>query len=425
MKRITALLSSVIFALCVRPAAAEPKAEILRETPHRPVAGNLDQLPVNEKMGDYFRIRSVSDDSITVQYGLQNPAEPGIAVRLLCGEETAAEITAPGRFGRILFSGLAPDTDYTAIASYQTPPADENPKINGLSGEEALASLSQTCRTLPSERGELLVKAAFVSDTHVSVIAKVQPRLHCISAETLADVCRDAAARGCTLMINGGDVTNAARGEEFAMAEEAMKEFPGKILLVPGNHDIVEDKELVKWRAAFGSEAGCEVIDGVQFLRLDTADGRLGKEKNFEAIDRFDPGLPTVIFTHYQLVGDEDLNDKNKAVSDAGRCAPQLEKIASSNSVIYVGHKNVAALAHLGNVPQINMPQTTQFPMGWLEAEIRSDGIYQRFVFSTGADREELSRVLGGCYIGTIGYRDRRSAEIWNAFIPWPKTGRP
>ena len=43
-------------------------------------------------------------------------------------------------------------------------------------------------------------------------------------------------------------------------------------------------------------------------------------------------------------------------------------------------------------------------------------------IFSTAADREELSRLLGGCYLGTIGYRDWRSAEIWNRFVPWPKS---
>ena len=66
------------------------------------------------------------------------------------------------------------------------------------------------------------------------------------------------------------------------------------------------------------------------------------------------------------------------------------------------------------------MPQTTQFPMGWLEAEIRTDGIYQTFVFSSNAELEELSRVLGGNYLGTIGYRDWRSFGIWNRFVPWP-----
>lgn len=421
MKKI-AFLSLLILPAAAALFAAEPKAELLSEPIHRPIAADADELPRSKKTGDYFNVRSVTDESILVQFGIQRPTDAGITVRLSEGENERLSINAPGRFGRILFSGLTPETDYTVSAVYETPDPAEGLKINDLEGDDALASLTRVCRTLPSPKGELLLKAAFVSDTHVSVIAKPAGRMHFISREILADVCRDAAARGCTLMINGGDVTNESLEEEFEMAKEAMTAFPGTLLMVPGNHDVVKDKEeMKKWRAAFGPTARYETVGGVQFVGLNTADGSLYKPENLDAIEKLDPEKPAVIFSHYQLVKDEILNDSHKAIDDADRCAALLEKIASSKSVIYVGHKNVAALAMLGNVPQFNMPQTTQFPTGWLEAEIRTDGIYHHFVCSTSADRDELSRVLGGCYLGTIGYRDRRTAEIWSRFVPWPE----
>ena len=419
-----AILSLLVLSACAWLSAAEPKAELLTEPLHRPIAADIEELPSDGKIGDFFNVRSVTDDAVTVQFGIRLPAETGITVRLIQGGKTLAALGAQGRFGRILFSGLEPDTVYTVSAEYDLFSAEpEAVKINELTGEKALASLTRVCRTLPAPKGELLLRAAFVSDTHVSVIGKPAGRLHCISREILADVCRDAAARGCTLMINGGDVTNESLEEEFEMAKEAMAGFPGTILKVPGNHDVVKDKEEQrKWRAAFGPAACYEVAGGVQFVGLNTSDGLLNKPENREVIDRLDPEKPAVIFSHFQLVKDGTLNDKNKAIADADACAGLLDKIGGSNSVIYVGHKNVAATARLGNVLQINMPQTTQFPMGWLEAEIRPEGIYHHFVFSTAADREELSRLLGGCYLGTIGYRDRRSAEIWNRFVPWPKS---
>lgn len=418
-----AVLFFLISAFGAVLAAAEPKAELLTEPLHRPIAADIEELPSDGKIGDFFNVRSVTDDAVTVQFGIRQPAETGITVRLIQGGKTLAALGAQGRFGRILFSGLEPDTVYTVSAEYDLPAEPEAVKINELTGEKAIASLTRVCRTLPAPKGELLLRAAFVSDTHVSVIGKPAGRLHCISREILADVCRDAAARECTLMINGGDVTNESRKEEFEMAKEVMAGFPGIILKVPGNHDVVNDKEeQKKWRAAFGPAACYEIAGGVQFVGLNTSDGLLNKPENLEVIDRLDPEKPAVIFSHFQLVKDGTLNDKNKAIADAGACAGLLDKIGGSNSVIYVGHKNVAATARLGNVLQINMPQTTQFPMGWLEAEIRPEGIYHHFVFSTSADREELSRLLGGCYLGTIGYRDRRSAEIWNRFVPWPKS---
>ena len=417
-----AVLFFLISAFGAVLAAAEPKAELLTEPLHRPIAADIEELPSDGKIGDFFNVRSVTDDAVTVQFGIRLPAETGITVRLIQGGKTLAAIGAQGRFGRILFSGLEPNTVYTVSAEYDLPAEPEAVKINELTGEKALASLTRVCRTLPAPKGELLLRAAFVSDTHVSVIEKPMGRLHCISREILADVCRDAAARGCALMFIGGDVTNESLEKEFEMAKETMAGFPGKILLVPGNHDIKKDEELVRWRAAFGPAACYEIAGGVQFVGLNTSDGLLNKPENLEVIDRLDPEKPAVIFSHFQLVKDGTLNDKNKAIADADACAGLLDKIGGSNSVIYVGHKNVAATARLGNVLQINMPQTTQFPMGWLEAEIRPEGIYHHFVFSTSADREELSRLLGGCYLGTIGYRDRRSAEIWNRFVPWPKS---
>ena len=414
--------SAVLFSMAGMAFGAQPQAELLSETLPKPIAGDISVLPVNGKSGDFFNARSAAADSITFQYGIQEPSETGIHIDLFREGEKVSSFDGSGRFGRVLFSGLEPDTEYTAVASLDAGFSDESYTLNGLTGQEARESLTVPCRTMAVPKGELLVKAALVSDTHVSVITEVMKRLHCSSTGILADLCRDAAARGCEVMIHGGDVTNATEEEEFEMAKEGFAKFSGPVYAVAGNHDATgpQGKELIRWRKAFGRAAIYEVFGGVQFLGLNTADGLLNKEENFAAAEKLDPEKPAVIFSHFQLVKDDTLNDKNKAISDAKECAAILDKIAASKSVIYVGHKNVATIAYLGDVPQINMPQTTQFPMGWLEAEIRTDGIYQKFVFSSNAELEELSRVLGGNYIGTIGYRDWRSFGIWNRFIPWP-----
>ncbi|MBQ3389382.1 MAG: metallophosphoesterase [Thermoguttaceae bacterium] len=423
MKRVKLIVwSALLFSVAGMAFGAQPQAELLRETLPKPIAGDLSALPTDGKTGDYFNARSAEANSITFQYGIQKPSETGIHIDLFREGEKISSFDGGGRFGRVIFSGLEPETEYTAVASLDANFTDESYTLNGLTGQEAFKSLTVPCRTMAVPKGELLVRAAFVSDTHVSIITEVMKRLHCSSTRILADLCRDAEARGCQVMIHGGDVTNATEEKEFEMAKESFAEFSGPVYAVAGNHDATgpQGKELILWRKELGRAAVYEVFGGVQFLGLNTADGSLNKEENFAAAAKLDPEKPAVIFSHFQLVKDDTLNDKNKAISDADECAAILDKIAASKSVIYVGHKNVATTAYLGNVPQINMPQTTQFPMGWLEAEIRTDGIYQTFVFSSNAELEELSRVLGGNYLGTIGYRDWRSFGIWNRFVPWP-----
>ena len=126
-----AVLFFLISAFGAVLAAAEPKAELLTEPLHNPIAADIEELPSDGKIGDFFNVRSVTDDAVTVQFGIRLPAETGITVRLIQGGKTLAALGAQGRFGRILFSGLEPDTVYTVSAEYDLFSAEpEAVKIN-------------------------------------------------------------------------------------------------------------------------------------------------------------------------------------------------------------------------------------------------------------------------------------------------------
>lgn len=152
------------------------------------------------------------------------------------------------------------------------------------------------------------------------------------------------------------------------MAQKALSFYHGALMTVPGNHDDRKADAAV-WRLHFGSDAGLDRIDGVQFLRLNTADGRLNKPANIAAMEQLDINTPAVIFSHMQLVPDDYLNDKEKVIRDSGEVQPWLEKIGRSKSIIYIGHKNVATHVKWGRAEQINIPQTTQFPPAGLKSK--------------------------------------------------------
>ncbi|MDO5565413.1 MAG: metallophosphoesterase [Planctomycetia bacterium] len=390
------------------------QAVLVQEKQVRPIAGNLDVLPISKKKGDYFSVRSATSDSVMVQFGIQLPSKEGIELCLLQNSREIQRINVQGRCGRVVFSGLAPATKYDVAAMWP-----ESVNKESQTSAFPFETKSVPCRTADRPQGKLLLKMAVVSDTHVSIRTKPGGRMHCKSEEILSDVCRDANRRKCSVMIIAGDVTDANLPEEYDSAKKAVSLFQGKLLTAPGNHDD-RDPEAKIWQSHFGPDAGYEIVGGIQFLWLNTSNARLNKPANIAAIERLDPNKPAVIFSHMQLVPDDYLNDKSKVIKDANEVQTQLDKIGRSNSIIYIGHKNVATTTSLGKVMQMNVPQTTQFPAGWLEVNSYSDGIYHQFSPSCSTELEELSRLLNGGMMKGIGYRDVYSFEIWNRFVPWP-----
>ena len=188
-----------------------------------------------------------------------------------------------------------------------------------------------------------------------------------------------------------------------------------------GNHDRLVKKEFKKlWLDTFGATARLEKHGKVQILQLDTGNGKLmDKAENVKAIEALDPALPVIIFSHYQLVADKYLTDKDRAVSDGNKAAELLKKLAGMQGFILVGHKNIATTAKLGNLLQINMPQLTQYPAGAVYAELYTDGLRLEFQPMLDEFYDEYSRIRCNVRGPSPEVRDSsHSLNIWNAFYP-------
>ncbi|MFA5688175.1 MAG: alkaline phosphatase [Kiritimatiellales bacterium] len=389
------------------------------DIPHRiatAMLGRNDELisgaktipfPPNEAM-DYIALQSATPESLMLRAGLMS--EQNLRFTLSAGENVVEQKEFYGASGRIIFSDLTPDTDYTVRCE---------------SGAGKVQKL--TARTLKQPAGKKLMSLAIISDPHVSLFPdNPASRMHSLSVDILTGIVNDLNQSGCELLLLPGDLTDKSREEELEAVENVLSGARMPLIATKGNHDQAEGGFAEKWEQLFGAPAGIKTISGIQFVWLDTNDGRLNKPWNAGVIKQLDETKPAVIISHYQLVPDKAIapRDADAGIHDAKnfRCRSMLKKIARSRSIIYVGHKNIASIAMLGNAPQFNCPQTTQFPNGYLAAEIYESGIQQWFVPGTDPYREEYSRRLDSSSQRTeTPFRDANSFTVWNRFVPWPK----
>jgi 3',5'-cyclic AMP phosphodiesterase CpdA len=251
-------------------------------------------------------------------------------------------------------------------------------------------------------------------------------RLHSECGVIVRLMLEDMTARGCELLVSPGDIVNAGLPEEYALAADLLRSCPLPFHVTPGNHDIPNDG-WQHFRRQFGSGTWLRQLHGFQFAALETGDGLLDKPENMELLSAMDETRPLLLFTHYQLFPDQWIPDANRAISDAAapNCVKMLEKLARCSGIVYVGHKNVAAQVKINRLVQLNTPQPTHFPAGYLLADFYEDGVWHQFVPLASEVLNEYSR-LGtehskphfkeGCCCRSE-YRDRFTKDVWNQVI--------
>ncbi len=302
------------------------------------------------------------------------------------------------------FTGLKPGSGYQLIVRQ---------------GEKEI--VRQTFRTLPLPAGVLL-RGAVLADPHLTQGPdNPKMRLHSRSAAILRTVRTELEKEKTDLLLLPGDVTDRSRVSELKLFQKVFADAPFAFAAVPGNHDRLASREFAaEWKKLFGEPAGYEERNGIQIVRLDTGNGLLNKPGNIEAVKRLDPAKPALIISHYQLVKDDHITDPDAAVKDADRpeCRAMLKRIASARAIVPVGHKNLATMTEIdGRVPQINYPQTTQYPNGYLVFRLYPEGMLYSYVPASDEWSEEYSRRLHG----SVTAREKHAFRCWNGFLKWPE----
>ena len=361
-------------------------------------------------MDSWISVQSITWNTVQIRFGLPQ-FMPVVSVSLLAGgqEIQAKEVSGNNTAGRLCFEGLQPDTEYTYILT---------------AGSE---TFTEAFRTLPQPRGQHLFKMAILADSHLSCCENdAKGRLHAESADIVRLFLRMIVERGNDIVISPGDVTDKGWPHEYALAEKVLKDFPLPFRATPGNHDIGKDVEHI-FQRQFGTGCWIEQYHGFQLVALDTSDGRLDKQMNIDVVSAVNPEQPVILFTHYQLLGDDWIPDANRMIVDGAspNSLAMLEKLFKCRGIFYIGHKNVAAQVKCHAVTQLNMPQPTHFPAGYLEADFYTDGIWHQFIPLPSEVQNEYSR-LGtehskphfrpGCNCRSA-YRDGFTKELWNQVI--------
>ena len=362
--------------------------------------GNAMPFPnVPEKK--HFTIQTVSENSITARYNL--PANESLTLTLTGGKEPVTKEISAG-FARVTFDKLNADTEYVLEVA-----------------EKGKESGKYKLRTLP-EMKNILLTGAVIADPHTSTTPdNPRQRFHSRSGQMLEDAISFLNEKKVNVVLVPGDVTDRSRPGEIELFEKIAKKSKCPVIYVPGNHDYLTKTNPKQFNRAFKTPASYNEINGIQIVSLNTWDGKLNKPENIEVIAKLDPKRPAIIQSHFQLVKSNDVlkKDKHAAISDSAvpEVKAMLEKIASSRAIVFVGHKNSAEKALIGGtVVQINCPQLTQYPNGYLLFDANAEGIRFSYKPSSCVYVEEFSRRLAPVYT-----REKNARKAWNIFVAWPK----
>lgn len=353
-------------------------------------------------MTDYVALQSVWFNDLTIRFSIQGLLDK-IEVIVTDGNSTfKKKMFEINEIGRINIDNLKPDTQY---------------RISLRAGKYCQ---SLTARTLPSPQGEPIFRFAVIGDPHLTVKPENRNgRLHCESHGLLREIIHEINMTGTDFLLLAGDVTESGLSPEYEKAAAILQEFSGETFITPGNHDIVGgEKSLQLWTTYFGTTTKLREYNGWQIASLDTSDEHLNKSKNLKIISELNKDMPCLIVSHYQLFPDDFITCADRHICDANICRNALEKLRDMNGIIYVGHKNIASRVDTGNIIQLNVPQVTHFPAGYLAVTAYANGLYHRFQPIYSELLNEYSRKDSvKCGISTV-YRDGNSLKNWNVVMP-------
>lgn len=271
-------------------------------------------------------------------------------------------------------------------------------RLDGLQPGSEQVFEEMAFRTLDRPRGELLATVATVNDLHFGEIEcgrltglELGPILSSPpGAPPYPQMMNEAAvaeirAVNPDLVVAKGDLTSAARPEEYAAFEACYRAALGERLVITrGNHDHPAAGAAFACPPAFRVE-----LPGVTVAVLDTTSpgvggGRLSPEQ-LEWLDEVgaSAGTPVLVFGHHPCweEGADDWIDRASAL-DSEASAGLVEVVARRPALVgyFAGHTHrnrVRRFAATGKVPFVEVACTKDFPGAWAEYRVYEGGVLQ------------------------------------------------
>ena len=200
------------------------------------------------------------------------------------------------------------------------------------------------------------------------------------------------------------------------------------LLSIPMAHQLIGF-----YTVADNSDGVLKVMRSYQFYAANAISDKVAKTKWDEKNQRggfiwhtTGSGKTMTSFKSAQLIASS--KDADKVIFDPDECVDMLEKFKTMHALACIGHKNVATQQKINNFTQINMPQLTHFPAGYLVIDVYPGEFRLRFEPIPSEILNEYSR-LGtevaryhahpGCQLKGE-YRDHYTDKYWNCVV---KTG--
>lgn len=265
-------------------------------------------------------------------------------------------------------------------------------------------TLSLDFTTLEAPVGEMSASFALIADPHLALKTENRKgRFMLESAMIFQDVVAQCNQLEPDFILLPGDITNSSEVGEFELTAKIMAELDAKYIAVPGNHDVnpctPNGDPYQLWQQFFGASDGIFKLSCGTVVALDTACGHLTdssaallaktlNEKHQE---------PLLVITHYQLFDNEKVyrGATQKVIKNADQHAALLQQLTESSAIIYAGHQNIPAVKRFGKAIQMNLPQPTQYPCGFVYVRCYENGFYHTFKPINSEVMRQWSRRIG------------------------------
>jgi hypothetical protein len=310
-----------------------------------------------------FCLENVSTDSALFAYGSRKAGIYSVAVTPPSGKTRLQ--TAPERdiLGRFLFRGLEPETPY---------------RVDVSAGGEPVFSGGFT--TLPRPGNVPEYGFAVMADPHISLDRPDRRgRMYSESPGLLRAALRDAADRGLQTVLIPGDLTDRGTPEQGEAVRNILRNYPGRIFSVPGDHDTGDAADAGGDGGLTGETPFSGFFAGFRLLGLDTSGGSLDRNQLDLLESVLSGDRPVIIIAHHNLINNPAVIDEDAPVSNH----PETEKIlqeAECPWIIYCGHKNVPLKISCPRGLQLNTPQLPHYPAGYITVQVYPGGLLHQFV---------------------------------------------
>lgn len=257
--------------------------------------------------------------------------------------------------------------------------------------------------TLEAPQGKMTGAFALIADPHLSLKTENRKGRFMVESEMIfQDVVTQCNLLEPDFVLLPGDITNNAEPEEFRIAAGVMSQIVARYIAVPGNHDVHQQPDVDPdqlWKDSFGAKEGIFKTSVGVVVALDTARGYL-TDTSAALLDQAlndEYEVPLLVITHYQLFENEKVyrGGSQKVINNADEYSSLLKRLIEVPSIIYAGHQNIPAVKAFGQALQVNLPQPTQYPCGFIYVRCYENRFYHTFKPIRSEVMRQWSRRIG------------------------------